>query len=59
VEQNINYRDIIISARDLFQIQMSSRNVIFKVIIDPRCKPTIATDPSRLSQVLVNLISNA
>jgi signal transduction histidine kinase/CheY-like chemotaxis protein len=44
---------------DLFSIQARSRCLDLRYFIDPLLPPTIITDPNRLRQIILNLLSNS
>jgi signal transduction histidine kinase/DNA-binding NarL/FixJ family response regulator len=47
------------SVSGIWRTQIASKGLAFSVAIDPAVAPVIRTDPTRLRQVLFNLISNA
>jgi signal transduction histidine kinase len=59
VDEEVDMLEVVTNVQKIFMIQLERKNIDFKVILEKRCKPIIATDPHRLHQVLVNLISNA
>ncbi|CAG9314379.1 unnamed protein product [Blepharisma stoltei] len=54
-----NFKNILMNAYELISLQASKKNLSLKVRIDPEIPETLYTDPLRLSQIILNLLSNA
>jgi signal transduction histidine kinase/CheY-like chemotaxis protein/HPt (histidine-containing phosphotransfer) domain-containing protein len=55
----VDPRDLVEGVRELLAAQASGRGVTLNVEVDPQVPETIAGDPGRLRQVLLNLVGNA
>jgi signal transduction histidine kinase/CheY-like chemotaxis protein len=55
----VKLRDLIEETYKLFVVQAEQKNLVYRYIIDPLLPEIIITDPNRLRQVIVNLISNS
>lgn len=51
--------DLVIDLRTLFKPQAQKRNLCYEIEISPDLPRWISTDPTRLRQILINLIGNA
>jgi signal transduction histidine kinase/CheY-like chemotaxis protein len=58
-KSSINLRNLIKETYSLFTIQAVQKQVDFRFTIDPLLPDIIETDPNRLRQVIVNLLSNS
>lgn len=58
-KQPINIKNFIKSLGDIYQLQASSKNIEFELIIDPELNDIYLIDGSRIAQITGNLISNA
>lgn len=56
---NFNLRKIIYNTSELINIQASKKGLNLSIRVDPDLPEIIFSDPLRLSQVLLNLLSNA
>ncbi|MCH6258097.1 ATP-binding protein [Puniceicoccaceae bacterium K14] len=51
--------DMVDSVFELLQVKSNNKGLNFNVIYDPQIPPVLSGDPSRLKQVLLNLLDNA
>lgn len=58
-KSNCNIREIIYKTSDLIKYQAIKKNLGIYIRIDPETPNTVYTDSLRLSQILLNLLSNA
>ncbi|MCB1049658.1 MAG: response regulator [Acidobacteria bacterium] len=47
------------SIADLYRAQCQQKHLAFHLKVDDRCPPSVLTDPTRLRQILMNLLNNA
>ncbi|KPC49089.1 response regulator [Amantichitinum ursilacus] len=57
--QSITPRGALEPLEQLFRPLAASRNIDFEIVLEPSLPPQMYTDPSRLQQILKNLLSNA
>ena len=57
--QETNLEILLKELKDLYQWMIESKLLDFKIDIDKKTPKNILTDPKRLKQILINLISNA
>lgn len=57
--QETNLENLLKEVKDLYQWMLQSKCLDFKIDIDKNTPQTIFTDPKRLKQILINLLSNA
>lgn len=55
----VNLMDIINYAYELYRLEIESKDLDFKIEVDASIQERIITDPKRLQQIFINLISNA
>lgn len=55
----VNIRDFITETYKLFEMQSKHKNLDYRCFIDPLIPEIITTDPYRLRQVIINLLSNS
>ena len=54
-----NFHDHINTISKIMEVLASKKNIIFDKLIDPTIPQLIVSDPNRLTQILLNLLSNA
>jgi signal transduction histidine kinase/CheY-like chemotaxis protein/PAS domain-containing protein len=57
--RDVDIRNLIIEATNLIIPQAKKKGLIVKTAIDNNIPVTFATDPNRLTQIIINLLSNA
>ncbi len=56
---DFNLKDLIDEVKILFMDTVDKKGIEFKTVIDPKMPSTIKSDPTRIRQILINLIGNA
>jgi signal transduction histidine kinase len=58
-KKNVNLKDLITNVKYMFEIQTEEKLIELKINIDNNVPDLFRTDPLRLRQILMNLLSNA
>ncbi|MES2701886.1 MAG: tetratricopeptide repeat protein [Bacteroidota bacterium] len=60
IEQtDFSIRDVLNSVRDMLMLKAEERGIELRIVVDPAIPRRLIGDPTRLSQVLINLAGNA
>lgn len=54
-----NPREVVTTVRDLMAVSAEAKSLVLDMQIQPDVPPTVSGDPTRLRQVLMNLVGNA
>lgn len=57
--KQVNIRSLLADIRTIMQVSVDTKQLMMEVIYDDICHEYLMTDPVRLSQVLLNILSNA
>ena len=57
--QVFHLSDLLLQTRDLMQVSAARRGITISLLIDPGLPARVLGDPSRLRQILINLLDNA
>lgn len=57
--ETFNLQHIIYEAEDMIKMKLQEKGVEFKLVYDANVPVMISSDPSRIRQILINLMVNA
>mmetsp|Transcript_32022 Transcript_32022/g.28381 ORF Transcript_32022/g.28381 Transcript_32022/m.28381 type:complete len:126 (+) Transcript_32022:905-1282(+) len=58
-KESVNIDDFLIDIKNIFSFQAEEKGIDFEINISSDLPESISTDPKRLKQVILNLLSNA